>query len=143
MTDEAILALQIDRLMRRFHSNLHPRAERIDKEKIGPVGGMILIVISESGPTTAQLIGSTLGRDKSQVSRLLNLLVKKGLVEKSTNDIDARRLEIRLTEKGLLQVAAFNGALIEATKTILGNLNKDEARQFSNLLSKIMAQHSV
>ena len=135
---EATLALQIDRLMRRFHSDLHPRAQRIDQEKIGPIGGMILFVISESSSISAQEIALTLGRDKSQVSRVLSLLVQKGLVAKSAAASDARSSELYLTEKGLLQVAAFNGALVETAKTTLSGLDQKEMQQFSSLLTKIL-----
>lgn len=124
--------------MRRFHSDLHPRAQRIDEEKVGPIGGMILFVISESSPVSAQEIAQTLGRDKSQVSRVISLLVRKGLVEKSTAASDARSSNLCLTEKGLLQVAAFNGALVETAKTTLSALNQKELQLFSGLLTKIL-----
>lgn len=138
LNDEASLALQIDRMMRRFHSDLHPRAQSIDEEKIGPIGGMILLVISETSPITAQAISTTLGRDKSQVSRIVSLLIKKGLLETVTAQSDARRTELYLSEKGALQVAAFNGAMVEATKALLGHLSASEIDQFSDLLSKIL-----
>ena len=140
LNDEAALALQIDRLMRRFHSDLHPRALRVDREKVGPIGGMILYVISESDPITAQEISATLGRDKSQISRIVSLLIQKGLVEKSAAAGDARRSELRLSQKGALQLAAFNGAMVETTKTLLAHLDSAEIDQFSELLSKSLEQ---
>lgn len=139
LNDEASLALQIDRLMRHFHSDLHPRAQRIDQEKIGPIGGMILLVISETSPITAQAIGTTLGRDKSQISRIVSLLIKKGLIETVTDQNDARRTELYLTEKGALQVAAFNGAMVETTKALLAHLSAEEVDQFSDLMAKILS----
>ena len=87
--------MQIDRLMRRFHSGLHPRAVRIDDEKIGPIGGMILFVIAETSPTSALAISSILGRDKAQISRVVSLLERKGMIEKSTAKADARMSELR------------------------------------------------
>lgn len=140
MNDEAALALQIDRLMRRFHSDLHPRALRVDHEKVGPIGGMILYVISEKSPVTAQDISATLGRDKSQISRIVSLLIHKGLVEKSAAAGDARSFELSLSEKGALQLAAFNGAMVETTKTLLAHLDSAEIDQFSELLTKILSQ---
>ena len=140
LNDEAALALQIDRLMRRFHSDLHPRALRVDHEKVGPIGGMILYVISENSPVTAQEISATLGRDKSQISRIVSLLIKKGLVEKSAAAGDARSFELRLSQKGALQLAAFNGAMVETTKTLLAHLDSAQIDQFSELLTKILAQ---
>ncbi|MEP1144497.1 MAG: MarR family transcriptional regulator [Henriciella sp.] len=139
LNTEAILALQIDQLMRRFHSDFHPRAVRIDLEKVGPIGGMVLYVISENNPITAQEIASTLGRDKSQISRVVSLLEHKGLIDKSTHSGDARRSQLQLTEKGKLQVAAFNGALVETTRNTLGQLSQGELDQFSKLLAKVLS----
>ena len=128
--------------MRRFHSGLHPRAVRIDDEKIGPIGGMILFVIAETSPTSALAISSILGRDKAQISRVVSLLERKGMIEKSTAKADARMSELRLTDKGKLQVAAFNGALVETTRQTLGHLSPEEIQQFSNLLGKILGPNS-
>ena len=125
LNEDATLALQIDRLMRRFHSDLHPRAQAVDQEKIGP--------------TTAQEISETLGRDKSQVSRVIGLLTRKGLVQTTTHERDARSVSLRLSKQGTLQLAAFNGAMVETTKSVLGPLSQDEVRQFSALLTKVLS----
>lgn len=138
MNDKAMLALQMDRLMRRFHSEMHPRAQRVDAEKVGPIGGMILFVLSEQRAMTAGAIGDTLGRDKSQISRVVRLLIQKGLLEKTTDERDARVSRLSLSDKGALQVAAFNGALVETTKNVLAPLNADDIAQFSALLEKIL-----
>ena len=140
MNKDATLALQMDRLMRRFHSDMHPRALKVDTEKVGPIAGMILFVISEQSPVTASEIAALLGRDKSQISRLISLLMRKGLVVKTTHDGDARRADLRLSEAGALQVAAFHGALVETTKSVFGDLNRDERAVFSNLLTKVLRE---
>ena len=48
MTSSIELALQIDRLMRRIHAELHPRANDFDHEGVGPIGGMLLLTIGEA-----------------------------------------------------------------------------------------------
>mgnify|MGYP001795972195 FL=1 len=138
MNKDATLALQMDRLMRRFHSDMHPRAQKVDAAKVGPIGGMILFVISEQSPITAGEIGALLGRDKSQISRIVSLLIRKGLIEKTAQDGDARRAPLRLSDTGALQVAAFHGALVETSKSVLGPLSRDERARFSELLAKIL-----
>ncbi|MEL7540652.1 MAG: MarR family winged helix-turn-helix transcriptional regulator [Pseudomonadota bacterium] len=138
MNKDATLALQIDRLMRRFHSDMHPRAQKVDTEKVGPIGGMILFVISENSPVTAGEIGALIGRDKSQISRIISMLIRKGLVEKSADEADARRAKLRLSNTGELQVATFHGALVETMKNVLSDLNREERAQFSALLGKVL-----
>lgn len=133
-----MVALQLDRLMRRFHSDLHPRAETVDIERVGPIGGMLLFVISEQSPITAGEIAKHLGRDKSQVSRGIGLLMRKGLVDRAADSDDARRVQLCLSEAGALQVAAFHGALVETTKSLLGGLTADEQTTFSDLIGKVL-----
>lgn len=139
LDQKATLAFLMDRLLRRFHSEMHPRAQQVDAEKIGPIGGMILLVISEHSAITARSIGEALGRDKSQVSRMVSLLMQKGLVEKTLDQRDARVSQLSLTDKGALQVAAFNGALVETTRSVLEPLSPDDVAQFSALLEKILS----
>ena len=80
-----------------------------------------------------------MGRDKSQVSRVIGLLTRKGLVQTTTHERDARSVSLRLSKQGTLQLAAFNGAMVETTKSVLGPLSQDEVRQFSALLTKVLS----
>ena len=56
----------------------------------------------------------------------------------STDKRDARVSRLSLSDKGALQVAAFNGALVETAKNVLAPLNADDVVQFSALLEKIL-----
>ncbi|MDJ0920187.1 MAG: MarR family transcriptional regulator [Henriciella sp.] len=140
MDHEATLALQLDRLMRRFQAELHPRAVEIDAAKVGPIGGMMLIAIGERGAISSQALAAALGRDKSQISRVVSLLIQKQLVEKRAHAEDGRVSDLVLTERGELQVAGFNGALKEATRQTLSALSRDEMEQFSAMLSKVLQE---
>jgi DNA-binding MarR family transcriptional regulator len=70
---------------------------------------------------------------------VVSLLIQKGLVETAAHEHDARRVTLRLSKRGELQVASFNGAMVGATKSVLGHLSQREIQQFSDLLSKILS----
>ena len=44
------LAVQVDRLMRRMNAGIEARAPLFDTDRVGPIGGMILLTIAEVQP---------------------------------------------------------------------------------------------
>lgn len=133
----AKLALQIDRLLRRFNADLNPRAAAVDVENIGPIGGMVLLTLHEAGDLTAKALSEKMGRDKSQISRLIHHLEQRGLIAKAGDARDARRSILQLTDKGVSQVAAFHTALTATTDAICTPLSAAEVTTLSALLTKI------
>lgn len=61
-------------------------------------------------------LGRLTGLSKQAASRTLNDLLKLGLAEVETGDLDARRRPIRLTAEGL----AFEGRIAERLRALLG-----------------------
>jgi DNA-binding MarR family transcriptional regulator len=72
----------------------------------------------------------------SDTSRIVDRLVKKGLVKKSTCREDRRLVDILLTDKGKKLLQTMDG-LNEEMESIFKYLSEDEARQLNTLLDKI------
>lgn len=73
----------------------------------------------------------------SNASRLIDKLEKKGLVQRTLNTEDRRRVDVVITKKG---IDAVNKASLEVEKIIdelFINLNIEEAMQLNSLLDKI------
>jgi len=72
----------------------------------------------------------------SDTSRIVERLVKKGLVEKKICDTDKRLVDVRISQSGLdvLQRLDEKNAELDA---ILENLSPKEATQLSDLLDKM------
>ncbi len=76
------------------------------------------------------------GRD---VTRLLDKLVKLGLVERELNPENRRQMSISLRDAGLILVKKVNGELMGKIKS-LDNLTEEEANQLNFLLDKLRNQ---
>ena len=85
-------------------------AERADRAR-----RKLLSAISSREPATLNQIAKEVGRGAPAVSRSVDSLVRGGLVERTQDPDNRRRLALRLTEKGrthLQGVAAGSNALL-------------------------------
>lgn len=138
MPDDAqsALALQIDRLMRRLNARVHAQAPLFDTDKIGPIGGMVLMTLSEVQPAPMQRISELMGRDKAQLSRLFANLERRELVKRSVNDADQRSSLLSLTPKGEIFVHRIKEVVGGALEEILEPLSGSEKTELLRLLSR-------
>ncbi|MEM6909089.1 MAG: winged helix DNA-binding protein [Pseudomonadota bacterium] len=131
------LAHQIDRLMRRINAGVVVRAPVFDTERVGPIGGMILLTIAEVEPSPMQQIADAMARDKAQLSRAVSMLERRGLVMKSPHASDQRSTLLRLTEKGHAFVQQIRATLADVIDTALEPLSPAERAQLLEMLSKL------
>lgn len=133
------IAFLMDVLMRRIHAGLHPRAVRVDKEKVGPVGGMVLFAIEEFAPVSLTHLGQTVARDKSQLTRLVHLLEHKGLIARTASETDARSSLLSLTQAGQDLVEQLRAALRDTVQDVLVLLDAQERETLEYLLRKALS----
>jgi DNA-binding MarR family transcriptional regulator len=72
----------------------------------------------------------------SDTSRIVDRLVKKGMVKKSTCREDRRLVDILLTDKGKKLLQTIDG-LNEEMDSVFKYISEEEARQLNSLLDKI------
>lgn len=132
----ATVALNLDRLMRRIHGELHPKAEDFDTNKLGPLGGMLLLTIGDSEPVDAQTVSQQLGRDKSQLSKLIKRLETQGLIGREKSSSDGRAIMLTLTDAGREQLKSIQDALTSAVEHVLEPLSAPEKERLGALLAK-------
>lgn len=72
----------------------------------------------------------------SDTSRIVDRLVKKGLVKKSTCDEDRRLVDVLLTDKGKKLLQTMD-VLNDDMESMFKYLNVEEARQLNILLDKV------
>ncbi|MEO1796843.1 MAG: MarR family transcriptional regulator [Pseudomonadota bacterium] len=126
----------VDRFMRSIHADLGRKAPVFDKERVGPAGGMVLMALADQEPTAIHELVRTIARDKAQVTRLLQTLGIKGLVEKSQSPDDGRVCVIQLTPTGRETVARLRYALAETIDDLLSPLSGQERDTLKALLAK-------
>ncbi|MEL7026959.1 MAG: MarR family transcriptional regulator [Pseudomonadota bacterium] len=126
----------VDRFMRSIHFDLGRKAPAFDREKVGPLGGMVLMTLADLQPVPMHELVRTMSRDKAQITRLLQSLGQKGLVEKLPSSTDKRVCVLRLSAKGQQTVDGLRQALAETIDEVLLPLNADERRLLKDLLRK-------
>ncbi|MEO0872309.1 MAG: MarR family transcriptional regulator [Pseudomonadota bacterium] len=131
------LATQIDRLMRRMNAGVAARAPLFDPERIGPIGGMILLTIADMQPVPLQRVADAMARDKAQLSRMISNLERRGLITRAPCEEDKRSLLLSLTDKGEAFVLEIKRTLSEVLGAILEPLDAHEQAQLMALLVKI------
>jgi len=72
----------------------------------------------------------------SDISRLLDRLVKKDLISKSQSENDKRAANVSITPKGLDLLHTINGKFVETERGHFSGLSEAEATQLSQLLDK-------
>lgn len=131
------LATRIDRLMRRLHAGVHARAPKFDPEKVGPLGGMVLMAISDDQPISIQALTRHMARDKAQMTRLVQTLERKGFLEREVSGADARVSLLTLTQKGEDFVTVIKSTVAEVLDEVLGSVTVDERDQLMRILGKV------
>ena len=97
----------------------------------------VLSILHDAGTplSTSDILKKMLEKNAG-VSRLVDRLIVKDLVEKSINPDDKRLIDVKLTDKGETLYAKVSGALPEVD-AVYSSLTDDEAETLVFLLSKI------
>lgn len=88
-------------------------------------------------PATVKYLAERMIDQTSNASRLVDKLVAKKMVTRSTCPHDRRQVEITLTEKGMEDIQVASVALESGLRSQLDHLSIDEAKQLNHLLDKI------
>ncbi len=132
----------LDTLFHLVHAvkrRLQQQAEQLDLG-IAPMHIRVIKIIDRKGPCTAVDIASFLGRDKAQVTRLLNTLIEKGLITREPNPDDKRSHYLRTTEEGDSIVEEIRKIDEETLQQMTRNLKPEELAEFRRM-SRVMAEN--
>ncbi|MDD4971964.1 MAG: MarR family transcriptional regulator [Paludibacter sp.] len=88
------------------------------------------------GPSSIGFLKERMLDRNSDVSRLIDKLFEKGLVDRKENGADRRQKDVVITEKGLELLARMDDCEKKAD-TLLQGLTDDEISELNRLLDKI------
>lgn len=97
----------------------------------------LMVVLGALGQATAAELGTVTVMDKAPVSRALSNLVSAGLIARTPDPQDARRLVLQLTPQGLKLHAALVPELLGRERQLLACLDTAERQQLLSLLAKL------
>nr|WP_136250990.1 MarR family transcriptional regulator [Ningiella ruwaisensis] len=97
----------------------------------------IMAVLGEYSDISADEISNKTQIEKSIISRAVNSLLKRSLIERYISKEDKRRSEIRLSSTGYDVYAEIVPASLAYEEELLRCLSEDEQAVFSNIMSKL------
>lgn len=95
---------------------------------------------SHPGRLPASDIGSRMVARDPDVTRLVDGLVKRGLVTRQRSETDRRVVEIGISAKGLALVASLDPHVARMPVALVGGLGKTKLRQLATLLDELLEQ---
>lgn len=131
------IARLVDGFMRRIHASLHAKAATFDRHCVGPGGGILLLTLAEIEPAPIQDLVRRMSRDKSQMTRAIQSLERKGLIERRDLPEDARVCLLALTPMGQEAVDMLQQAVAGVLADILSPLSNGEQEALKDLLRRI------
>jgi DNA-binding MarR family transcriptional regulator len=100
---------------------------------------IVLAWLREGIAITAKDICSELRHDSGALARVIDQLAERGLLERTRDLGDRRKVELRLTPLGLQTFEQLLPAVIDLMNWSVGDLTRDETVELLRLLAKLNA----
>lgn len=88
-------------------------------------------------PLPAIEIQSRMIYRNSNVTRIIEKLLAKGYVDKKSNDLNRRKIEVTITDSGMDLLAKLDDVVMKLHNKLFTNINQEEAKAFNEVLDKI------
>lgn len=88
-------------------------------------------------------LGRLIGQDRSTVGLVLRLLTERGLIERSVNENDKRRMRLKLSKAGRRLLADIAPLTRQVQDAVLAGLPKEKRQLFLELLEEFLRGHDA
>lgn len=129
---------QLADLTHLFRSQLH-QTIRQEGEGLAPMETKVLMFFARRPGSTASDLVEHSGRDKAQVTRLVQLLVDRGLLLREPDPADRRQQRISPTAEGTALQRVLHRQRQRLGQAMVKGLSSDELAQLSGLLGRLRA----
>lgn len=120
-------------MSKRYYSVLSKRLEGLDTERYFS----ILYFLYEHNGCNQQCICNNLAIDKTAMVKVIDYLIKLGIVDRNVNPKDRREHFIVLTKKGVKQTEEIVKRFQEIDEEIFTNISSDEKETFLKTLNQL------
>ena len=103
----------------------------------------VMAVLGRFGPDAATELGARTARDKVTVSRAMTRLIDHGLITRSSDSDDRRRVIARLTRKGKSIHDKIVPVALAHERNLLAALEPGEAATLDRLLAKLQDRAGI
>ncbi|WP_268035980.1 MarR family winged helix-turn-helix transcriptional regulator [Algoriphagus sp. PAP.12] len=98
---------------------------------------LVMKNLSENGPSSQTELAGLVFKDHPTLTRIIDLLSKKGYVERVPHPQDRRSFQLHLTEAGVSKVTALRPQILEIREKAWENLNQTDFDEFKRILNTI------
>lgn len=100
---------------------------------------IVLAWLREGIATTAKDICTELSHDSGALTRVIDQLAERGMVERSRDAGDRRKVELRLTDSGRQSIEAVIPAVVDVMNWTISDFTREETKELLRLLTKFNA----
>jgi len=101
----------------------------------------VLAALDELGALSQAEIGRSLGLDRANVNRIVTRLEREGLLQRTPDPHDGRRLALTATADGVAHLADLERRAARVQDELLVALDAEEREQLRRLLDQVLAAH--
>lgn len=98
---------------------------------------LILKNLSENELLSQSELAQLVFKDQPTLTRIIDLLTKKGYVERVPHPLDRRSFQLLLTESGVSKVKELKPKVVSIREKAWENLNKEDFEEFKRILNTI------
>lgn len=99
---------------------------------------LVLMKLRDGLANTAAEIARDMCHDSGALTRVIDHLAQRGLVERQRSLTDRRTVELKLTDAGLKTVNGLVPTVVELLNMALADFTHDEATMLTRLLNKLI-----
>jgi DNA-binding MarR family transcriptional regulator len=99
---------------------------------------MVLVKLRDGLATTAAEIARDMCHDSGALTRVIDQLAQRGLIERTRGQEDRRTISLSLTEEGLRTVNGLVPTVVDLLNMALVDFTDDEASTLTGLLKKLI-----
>jgi DNA-binding MarR family transcriptional regulator len=99
----------------------------------------VVVYLAEGLASTPAELASLLDSDRGAMTRLIDRLADKNMIERRPHSSDRRSVTLVLTDTGRAAYPAIRPQVVEVLNTLLTGFEEHEVRQLEELLQRMLA----
>ena len=131
----------VDGLLTAFYQGAAREAARYNLTT--PEFNLLSACLRREEECTATELARILPVDASRISRMVTILVDRGLLKRRRLPDDRRVVMLSLTEEGVEMTSQILQSINQNNARLLEGIDRDEIRVFASVVSRIVANHTA
>ncbi|WP_268847014.1 MarR family winged helix-turn-helix transcriptional regulator [Flavobacterium aestivum] len=100
---------------------------------------LLLIVLNKNSNYSQKEIAELIFKDNTSITRIIELMVKKEYLTRKINEIDRRKFNLEITEKGKKTIELLTPVINKNRQDALKGLSENEIELLDKILIKILS----